>query len=135
MSTERLDKMTPHLRRASELLSDGEWHDREEIMREMGKVIPPGIAIRFQEQVRAGRRTQRLKNNLPVVSESPERIVPRENNTLITMGRRGLALKALHAARRVETKRLENGKAVVRLRPALPYIRRTKGGGPESRTP
>lgn len=111
------DRMTPWMRHAADLLRDGEWREREWVMREMGKAIPPGVAVRFQEQVRLARRGQQLKNGRPTLRSTDERIVQRESTTLVTMGRRAIALKALHTARRVEQEKREDGKIYVRLRP------------------
>jgi hypothetical protein len=39
--------------RANELFGDGDWHLREAVIVELGRIVPPGIAIRHNEQVRA----------------------------------------------------------------------------------
>lgn len=109
--------MTPHMLRAVELLSDGQEMDRDEVILEMGKAIPPGVAIRYQDKVRLQRRQQHLKNGKPTLRETPERIIEREKNTLILMGRRAMALKALHTARRIQQRKGVDGRMYVRLRP------------------
>lgn len=45
--------------RVDSTLSDGEWHDYERLVREVGKLIPPGIAMRAQKQARRAQKLQR----------------------------------------------------------------------------
>jgi DNA-directed RNA polymerase subunit M/transcription elongation factor TFIIS len=40
------------LTKAVELLEDGEWHDLEFVLRELGKLVPPGRAMRRNENDR-----------------------------------------------------------------------------------
>lgn len=97
--------LTPQLERAYELLADGEWHDREEIMFEISKVITPGVAVRHAETVR------QTSGTYPA---PPERKVPRSQAFLIASGKRSLARSALRT-KRIERKVDENGRVLVRL--------------------
>jgi hypothetical protein len=98
---------TPQSVRATELLADGEWHDREKVMAEIAKVITPGIAIRHAEQVRLGAGT--------AGSAPKERVKPRSQDFLIASGKRSLARIALRT-KKFESKVDEDGKVYVRLR-------------------
>jgi hypothetical protein len=44
--------------RVTELLGDGQWHNYEATVRELGKLIPPGIAVRKVEKERLGEGTK-----------------------------------------------------------------------------
>lgn len=51
--------LADHLhRRAAELLIDGKWHDRELVYREVGKLVPPGIAMRKMVSIRRDSNTR-----------------------------------------------------------------------------
>lgn len=115
----RPEQQTPHLRVAFELMADGEWHDRDAVVMEMGKAIPPGQAVRFVEQQRLLKREQAKKMGLKV-KETDKRVKDRSSWFLVTSGRRAIAMKALASARRVEKERRENGKVFIRLRPPMP---------------
>ena len=81
---------TRHWDRALELLADGEWHDRERLYVEMGKLVPPGLAFRHAEMVR--RTSQR--------GQAPaERQVPRSSEFLIASGKRSIVRMALRGQR------------------------------------
>lgn len=47
---------TPLRIRLEELLADGNWHDRAEVLDELAPLVPPGKAIRAAETDRAGNR-------------------------------------------------------------------------------
>ncbi len=96
--------LSPQLERAYELLSDGEWHDREVILREIAKVITPGIAVRHAEVVR---RTSG-KGVAPA-----ERKKPRSQEFLIASGKRSLARSALRGSR-IEHRTTEDGRVEIR---------------------
>lgn len=117
MATARTGNMTPWMLRAVDFLADGEWHDRDLLLEDMAKAIPPGQAMRFQENVRKSRRNARLKKGLPVLRATDERVVDRSSWYLVSVGQRGMALKSLHTARRIEMVKREDGKVWVRLRP------------------
>lgn len=51
--------------RAVELLGDGEWHDYEQTVRELMKLIPPGIAKRKVEARRKAGMAQRRAQGIP----------------------------------------------------------------------
>jgi len=78
----------PPLLKAVELLEDGQWHLLEPVLAEIGKVVPPGKALRFVEQRRA----------YTTVAEQRIRSVSQER--LIAMGRRGIAMGTVNYKRR-----------------------------------
>lgn len=47
---------TPARRRLDELLADGEWHDREQLILDTVGIIPPGIAARHARDCRTRAR-------------------------------------------------------------------------------
>lgn len=96
--------LTPQLERAYELLSDGEWHDREKILFEISKRIPPGVAMRHAELVR------QTSGKTPA---PPERVKKRSTEFLIASGKRSLARSALRGSR-IEHRRDDDGKVWVR---------------------
>lgn len=66
----------PILDRAKELLADGEWHDYEELLSELGKLIPPGMAFRAAERSRRNSLKSRGLEVKPRTVEQPyERLV------------------------------------------------------------
>jgi hypothetical protein len=73
---------------ARDLLADGQWHDLEVILREMGKFIPPGQAVREMER---SRRKSARHRGLEVKPRTFHRSPERE----VESGRRRLALEAL----------------------------------------
>lgn len=48
--------MRPWTRKITELLADGEWHDREQVLAIGAAAVPPGIAFRRGELDRARKR-------------------------------------------------------------------------------
>lgn len=75
--------------RADALLADGEWHRYEEIRREVAKLVPPGVAVRRTEAMRA--TTERATRT----SGRAGRVTPRAADYLVHVGRRRIALDAL----------------------------------------
>lgn len=69
--------------RAKELLADGEWHDYEGLLREVAKLVPPGIAMRFGEY-------RRIKGGAP-----PDRVFPADSAQRIRDGKRAYAHEAM----------------------------------------
>jgi hypothetical protein len=89
-------ELSPQLARAYELLADGEWHEREQLVRELGKVIPPGVALRYNEARRRQDPNRRRARGQPT-SATAERVVSRSTSFLVEAGRRRLAFLALRA--------------------------------------
>lgn len=87
-----------------ELLEDGEWHDYEKTIREAGKIIPPGRAMRRAEQARRG-----ANPNSP-----SERARPLPPERLVATGRRYIVRDGLRGGH-VETKTDSDGVRWVRL--------------------
>jgi hypothetical protein len=77
--------MTPMLKMAVTLLLDGEWHDLEEILRELSKLVPPGRAVRRNETDR------RLSSGTPV-----RRVTRGSEDRLIASGKRAIAKDMLN---------------------------------------
>lgn len=69
--------------RVTELLEDGEWHDFEEVLAQLMKLIPPGRALRRTEAMR------RYK------SDAEERQRPFSQERQIASGKRAIAKDAL----------------------------------------
>lgn len=111
---------SPQFDKMIEVLKDGIWRDREWVINEIGKAIPPGVAIRRAELLRVQGVRQRKKQGLKVTAEH-ERKIARSNDYLARAGRRNLALTALQSVR-IETR--EHGDVVqVRLLPPKPHHR------------
>lgn len=84
-----------------ELLQDGKWHDYHTIVREAAKVVPPGKALRKQEQLRkAGVRGP--GKHLSYTHE--RRAVHRSNDELIGFGARAIVGATLASSRIFEIK-------------------------------
>lgn len=118
MSSPRPTLMTPYMRVAMEFLSDGQWRRRDEVIEEMAKAITPGQAIRHQETARLRQKEARRKQGLPVTA-TDDRRTDRSSFYLVTTGRRGVAVKALNSARRIEQE-VRDGETWVRLRDPQP---------------
>jgi hypothetical protein len=71
-----------------EVLQDGEWHNLEDVHREVGKVIAPGVALR---------RNERNRRSLQRRHESPEgeRTRPISTERAIQAGKRSIVTDAL----------------------------------------
>lgn len=104
--------ITPHLRRAFEMLADGTWHEREHVIAAMVKAVDPDMAFVVAER-REAHADQRY---------GEERRQHRATRAeLVERGSRFLAVGALANARRIQRKETEQG-VLVRLRP-LQYLR------------
>ena len=98
--------ITPHLRRAFEVLADGRWYPREYVVAEMIKVVDPDMATVVAE--RRGRHADQRYGE--------ERRKHRATRAeLVERGARFLAVGALANASRIEKKDTEQG-VMVRLR-------------------
>lgn len=110
-----LDQFSPPMQRAVQVLIDGEWHDEEQVLLAMMRVIPPGQAMRRAESKRRGQRAAARAR-----FESPHRQVQRDPETLRAMGARAIAGDLLR-----HSKRIERADRRVRIRPeALERLRR-----------
>lgn len=78
--------------RARELLADGEWHDLEWFLRELGKAIPPGQAVRIMEKARRASAAHRGLEQKP-------RAVERPTERMVESGRRRLSMEVLRPTR------------------------------------
>lgn len=125
MSTSREHLMAPHMKRAAEILADGQWHNRDVVIEEMIKLIPPGQAIRHSEEVRLRKRQARIAAGLPV-RDTPQRATDRSTTFLVRTGARSLAMRFLNASRRIEAERREDGTTWVRMREPAKYSRQPK---------
>ena len=71
---------------AADLLTDGEWREYEWMIRELGKLVPPGRAIRRNEQDRSYN------------SDARERVRPLSPERAIQAGRRAIVRDALRVS-------------------------------------
>lgn len=83
------------LQRAYEILADGEWHDREKVVREMMRAVPPGRAYRHGHHG----------------SMAPDTVHP---DHLRHRGARHLCQQALNNAGYIEQLRLKDGSWLIR---------------------
>jgi len=62
-------------RRLSELLGDGQWHDAEPVIRDLSKLVPPGVAVRRNERARRKSKYDRgpEKRKRPITAEAAVR--------------------------------------------------------------
>ena len=81
----------PLTMRACELLDDREWHELEALFRALGKLVPPGKAVRRAERERKGQRGGTAPS---------ERVKERSHERLIQFGRRSYARDAINASAR-----------------------------------
>lgn len=99
-----------------ELCEDGDWHELEPILREIGKLVPPGKAIRRAESIRQS-----------VANAPAERHQPKPPERLIQYGRRSWARDALGASRRYfEQKEDADGTRWIRMRELPPRVARDR---------
>lgn len=70
---------SPPLVRAVMICKDGQWHDFEEVVREVGKVIPPGKAMR------------RAERNRILSGGPPQRCAKYDVTRIMAAGKRSLA--------------------------------------------
>lgn len=78
--------LAPWSRRILDLLADGAWHDRDEILEAAAAMVPPGKAFRRGEHVR---RCQLANRDQPRTRGG--------RDTAISTGRRTYARDALHS--------------------------------------
>lgn len=76
--------------RARELLADGQWHDFEQIMRQLMPLVPAGIATRVVERGRTKGRAD---------VSPPKRVKPMSVDEQIRSGQRGFVRDVLNYAR------------------------------------
>ena len=91
---------SPHYKRAVELMADGRWHRRDDLVLEMGKLIPTGMALRDTEDRRVRRRAYRQSLGKPVNDNSQDRLVQRSVEFRAAAGRRRLCVAVLANHRR-----------------------------------
>ena len=101
--------ISSHLRRAFEVLADGEWHPREQVLEAMIEVVDKDNAIAVAERRRQA--AAQLRG-----AHVPERRKRRSTEFLIATGSRTLATNALLHAVRIEKADID-GEKMVRLRP------------------
>jgi hypothetical protein len=103
---------SPHLRRACDLLDDGQPREWEFVVKEVGKVITPGVAIR---------RAERIRRN---VSNSPTRVKPLTTERQIESGRRSFVREVVRPPWFTFEER--DGKRFVRLASMPPRVARDR---------
>jgi len=108
---------SPVVRRACDLLEDGEPREWEWMIREVGKLITPGVAMRRAERIR---RAQ---------SESDERVKPLSTERQIATGRRSLVRASVRAPYFAFEER--DGKRFVRLVEVPPRVARDRAAEKE----
>lgn len=107
----------PLMMRLFELIDDGEWHEVEPLLREVGKMIPPGQAIR-----RAELRRRNSGHATPL-----ERRRPVSEERQIVSGQRSFARDTINSARtHVEVKFDEDGVEHIRMLSLPPRVRRDR---------
>lgn len=89
------------LMRVCELLDDHEWHDYESVVRELGKLIPPGVAIRRNELDRSQQ------------SEGRPRHMRTSEERQIQSGKRGITRDAMRS--RYFERKSDGARVMVRL--------------------
>lgn len=101
-------RATPWSRRALEILQDGEWHDREEIIRELADMVPPGVAWRHLEKGRIAQLYRKAQDELgPEAAdkwkaEQKERPQPADpTSTQIRKGQRAVVITQLGGSARI----------------------------------
>lgn len=78
--------------KARELLADGQWHAREDLIAQLMVLVPPGVAYRKIED-RRRRRQQKWSGR------STDRTKPRDASDVIHSGQRKIAVDTLTAAK------------------------------------
>jgi len=108
--------------RVEQLLGDRGWHSYEQVAAELGKAIPPGIALRAQEK-------RRLRGSGPGRRGPAQRAKPLTVDQLIDNGRR-IIVVALLKGKQFETDRPGNpGQRVKERRIRLVGDPRARPGG------
>ena len=81
--------------RAAQILADRAWHNYEEVVRELMRVVPPGPAVRRAERNRAGM----IYSRGGARSRAPEsRALPRSTEELIAFGARDFVVEFLNSS-------------------------------------
>lgn len=116
------ERRSPVLSKALEILSDGEWHDREEVIREVQKLVTPGIAYRHMEEARRlqmDRSAQRMfgpeeyeKWRADPANWARKRPIKDEND-YIRRGQRAVAISHTTSSKRLERRKID-GKMMIR---------------------
>lgn len=101
--------LSPWMVRCVELLGNGEWRERDWIVAEAAKRVPPGRAKRVAERLRA-------RQQLREVGEIRPRSRPKSDEFLIRVGARRVVYDSLIASTRLEHKKTEDGVRWVRLK-------------------
>lgn len=132
--------------RAYEMLADGKWHDREELVRTLMSTIPPGEAWRENERIRLGERMRSAQRRLspeeyeawladPANLERDPYRGATDMSTQVRSGQRAIVMGVLSKgrghSRRLDTRKLEDGTMQIRLLPEpdryrLGYARRAR---------
>lgn len=89
---------SPELERARELLADGGWHDYEQVMRELVKVIPPGRAVREADSLRVAQVRKRARYAGRTPPDKPARQRHGDLDRIRTTGARAIIRKMLNGA-------------------------------------
>lgn len=89
---------SPELQHARQLLADGAWHDYEQVMRQLIKVIPPGRAIREAEKLRVVQARKRARYVGNAVPDAPPRRRPGDLDRMRETGARSIVRKMLNGA-------------------------------------
>lgn len=112
-------RSSPWMVEALEILADGERHLREDVIRQLAKRVPPGVAWRHLEEARLNQLARRAKAEL-----SPEKyeqwVANKENfmrkrggsdedNELIRRGQRAVIVTTLSSSKRIK-REVVNGK-------------------------
>lgn len=113
------DRVSLVLSKTLELLSDGEWHDYEQLLREVIKVVPPGVALRYAQTKRFHMAKQNAKKRLtpeefkewlathkPSTHEATQER-SKDENTQIRVGARAKVVDSLNKSTRVEKRRVD----------------------------
>lgn len=90
-----MPRMAPHTARMRQILSDGRWHTREELIVECGPLIEPGRAMRQRERARV---TQR--KSIDYRPQIERRVYSDEY--YIAIGRRSLIVESFSALKGLE---------------------------------
>jgi hypothetical protein len=93
-----LGEPSPELDRARRLLADGAWHDYEQVIRQLIKIIPPGRAIREAEKLRVAQARKRARYASSPPPEAAPRRSPPDLDRLRETGARSIVRKMLNGA-------------------------------------
>jgi len=102
-----------HMTKTYELLADGQWHNREPIVRAAATAVLPGHAKRNMLAADERDRRRRLTDE-----RRPDR-AGHDDRSLIRRGQRRVALLGITGSRRIETRLNDQGVWQIRLRPRV----------------